>query len=212
MQRAWVVYEYTLEREAMERETLLVLSIWRAVLRRSGSICVPLIALAALPAPAAAQETESATASVTLIEPLTLTKLRDMDFGSVFTDGAGGTVIMTPSHVATCTPSATMGHSGACQSAEFAGYGQSGRQIRVKLPGGNRITLAGPGAPIELTDMTVDGTPEVTRTGQGKGFVKYRIDELDGGFSFRVGGTITIAAGQAPGVYTASFEVRVEYD
>ncbi len=177
----------------------------------SGVVCIAIAAIMAA-APAKAQTVTLSQARTVVIEELTMTKLKDMDFGYVLTNGAGGTVRMTTTRNNSCIPSARLGHSGICQYAEFAGYGESGRQVRIKLPGGNKLTLNGPGADIQLTDMVVDGTPEMRRTGQGKGFVKYRIDAASGAFAFRIGGTITINPGQLPGVYAAPFEVRIEYD
>lgn len=172
------------------------------------AVCIFIAAVMAA-APVQAQTVTMSEARTVVIEELTLSKLKDMDFGYVLTNGAGGTVRMTALRNNSCIPSANLGHSGVCQYAEFAGYGESGRQVRIKLPGGNKLSLTGPGADIQLSDMVVDGTPEMRLTGQGKGFVKYRIDAPNGAFAFRIGGTITINPGQLPGVYEAPFEVRI---
>lgn len=160
--------------------------------------------------PLSAQTVQSATARSDIIADLTVTRLRDLDFGQIG-GTAGGTVVMTPTTSPTCTPSGALIHVGACQPAEFGGRGQSGRIVRIKRPAGDQIVLTGPGADMLITPLSLDGSPGLTYVGNGKGFTRYRITSANGLFTFRLAGTLNVGANQTPGVYTGTFEVRLDY-
>ncbi|MGN6496405.1 MAG: DUF4402 domain-containing protein, partial [Tsuneonella sp.] len=105
-------------------------------------------------APAAAQQAATADAKAGIVEQLTLSKDTDLDFGQIGVNGAG-TVLMTTTATPTCTASATLIKYGVCQPAVFEGYGQTGRTVRVKIPGSLGITLTGPGgATMKITGVT----------------------------------------------------------
>lgn len=163
-------------------------------------------------APAAAQETTDSTAQVAIVEPLSLTKLEDMDFGKV-SYTAAGTVLLTPGAVPTCTVTGGVRHFGDCTAAVFEGFGQSGRTVRIKLSPSARIDLAGPGgATMRVSNVSMDGSPSLFLIGSGLGFRRYRIVSADGAFEFRMGGTLNVAAGQAFGLYSATFDVEIAYE
>lgn len=147
---------------------------------------------------------------IALVEPLTILKTRDMDFGDIV-GVAAGTVVMTATANTTCTASAGIVHVGVCQPATFAGSGTSGRVIRIRKPAGNSITLTGPGQDMTVTDFQIDGDPELFQLNNSNGFSRYRIDSANGGFNFRVGGTLNVNANQAAGEYTGTFLIEVVY-
>ena len=164
-----------------------------------------------LPAyPVQAQTTTSNDATAILIEPLTLAKLADMDFGEIFVT-AGGTVVMTPGAVATCTTTGGLIHSEECQPATFAGLGQTGQRVSIRRPNGRIITLTGPGTDMIISDITIDGGATLTPVQSNPVFERYTINTLDGSFVFWVGGTLTVNANQTPGLYTGTFDIRVDY-
>lgn len=148
--------------------------------------------------------------SIAVVEPLTILKTRDMDFGKI-AGIVAGTVVMTPDDTATCTESAGLVHTGVCTSARFAGSGNSGSIIRIRKPAGNTIDLTGPGTTMTVTDFQIDGSPELLQLNNSNGFVRYRIVSANGGFVFRVAGTLNVNANQAPGVYTGTFTIIADY-
>lgn len=187
-----------------------------ALLRRSGLLrrcalgagaCLVLAA-----APAAAQTSAAMVAKTEIVQPLSVAKQADLDFGKV-AETAAGTVVLTPSETPTCTVTGGVAHYGICQPAVFEGYGQSGRTVRIKLPPSGTLTITNPGgATMQITNMVLDGSPELVSAGNGNGFRRYVINSADGLFDFRVGGTLNVAAGQAAGVYSATFNVEVAYE
>jgi hypothetical protein len=184
---------------------------------RPGLLLALCAAATALPAaPAAGQQAASANAVAGIVEQLTLTKNADLDFGQVAVNGAG-TILMTASAAPTCTVSANLIKYGACQPAVFEGYGQSGRTVRVKIPGSQGITLTGPGgATMKITAVTTDTDgslgPPTTGNASSNGFRRYQIVSADGAFLFRLAGTLNVAAGQRLGLYSATFDVEIAYE
>lgn len=168
---------------------------------------------AAMCAPFAAQaqsESFNVDAQVGLIEPLTITKLSDLDFGGLIVT-TGGTVVLTPTATATCVATGGVIHSGECQAATFAGSGITGQRVRVRRPIGNAITLTGPGADMTVTNITILADATLNPTQSNPNWERFLIASGDGTFFFRVGGTLNVNPNQAPGVYTGTFDIRLDY-
>lgn len=166
--------------------------------------------LALLTVPAWAQSQQSVDASVAVIEPLSITKLSDLDFGNIAGAG-GGTVVLVPSDGATCTANGGIVHSGTCQAARFAGSGAAGQRLRIRRPVGRTITLTGPGEDMTVSDITFDAGTSLDPVRSNPNWERYLIAAADGTFIFRVGGTLTVNPDQAPGIYQGTFDIRVDY-
>lgn len=142
---------------------------------------------------------------------LSITKVADMDFGNI-AGPVAGTVLMTATTSPGCTASGGLVQSGTCQPAEFGGAGESGRIVRIKKPPSNLITLTGPGTAMTITNLVLDGSPGLTLIQATSGFSRFRIDDPNGIFDFRLGGTLNVGANQAPGVYTGTFDITIQYN
>lgn len=143
---------------------------------------------------------------------LGLIKVEDLDFGSILETGTGGTVVMTPTPNASCAVTGSLTHYGECQPAVFGGAGTDGAIIRIKKPPGAKLKLVGPGVDMNVTDFTIDGSPELITLTSTPGYSRYRIDSPTGIFTFRVGATLNVNANQLPGLYTGNFIVVVDYN
>ncbi len=168
---------------------------------------------AAFAAPATAQAQSNGgtfESRVGLIDPLTITKLSDLDFGDLVVTTAG-TVVLTPTATATCTTTGGVIHSAECTPATFGGSGPTGQRVRVRRPIGRTITLTGPGADMTVTNITINGNPTLTPTQSNPNWERFTIASADGTFFFRVGGTLNVNANQTPGVYTGTFDIRLDY-
>jgi hypothetical protein len=169
-----------------------------------------LAATAAFASPAMAQTVVAdgdPQARGVVLSPLTLTKLADLNFGTVLVDNLnGGTVTINAD-----TGNRTFGGAGgvtpvasdAGNRGSFQGTGDAGEQVILTLtpPAGN--VLGGPGtATIAVTSFVLDsaGASGASRT----------IPTGDT-FIVGVGGTFAIAADQANGVYTADFTLTAQY-
>ena len=172
------------------------------------------LALLAAPAPARAEgsaDSAHGQASATIVAPLAITPLADLDFGGVAlaSGSAGGAVTIAADGSApdyagvgpvacasTCTP----------RRARFRVRGEAGRHYRLSLPESVAAQPAdGPGPALPVTRLAgasrnLPGDPQRGRLdGAGE-------DEL------AVGGTLTIPAGTPPGRYVAQVPVRVTYE
>lgn len=180
-------------------------------------ICAALaLAGAGLLAPPAQAETAQATgtAQAVIVEPLSLIKVQDLDFGRIAARPTAGTVTVNPDTGA-CTVTGPILHVGTCRYAEFAGMGTRRLTFRAQIPA--TVTLTGPGgATMTVNNITMGLAPDVSYIGGnghglGSGNRRYQINSNTGIFTFRLGGTLNVGANQAPGVYNGTFNVTVQY-
>jgi hypothetical protein len=157
------------------------------------------LALCALPELAvAATPQQQAAAGATVIHPLTVTKIQDMDFGALSV-GVAGTAVLEPNANALTTTGGVASIGGSPTCAQFVGAAQSNSVVNIKIPN-NSVTLKRVGG---TETMTVSN---FTLQGQSK-----RTLAKAQSFTFRVGGTLNVAANQVEGVYTGTFDVTVQY-
>ena len=156
-------------------------------------------ALAAIGAPAAANPpaTAPANAKALLLIPLSITKVDDLNFGTVVPSATSGTVsVAADGSGQSVTGGVTPIPSGTAGRALFAGAGTAGQQVNIFLaPRANLSDGAGHTVPISLSLENAVVTIDSTRA-----------------FSVGVGGTVIIAANQAAGTYTGTFTVLAQYN
>ena len=154
-------------------------------------------AAAAVPAPALAAPTDSADARALLLLPLSITKVDDLDFGTVVPSSSSGTVsIAADGSGQTVTGGVTPVPSGTVSRALFAGAGSAGQQVSIFLaPPANLSDGNGHSVPISLSLENAMVTIDSTRA-----------------FAVGIGGTVTIAPNQAEGTYTGTFTVLAQYN
>lgn len=181
------------------------------LLRAGGMVLCLLIALISAAAPAHAQSQQSIDVRMAIFGDLSITKTEDLDFGKILAPAAG-TVVMTPTPNPSCIVTGGVTHVGACQPAEFGGAGETNRIVRIKKPSGQKITLTGPGTDMTVTNLVIDASPDLQEINVTPGFSRYRIVSSTGIFTFRFGGTLNVAANQAPGVYTGTFNITIQYN
>ena len=147
----------------------------------------------AAPVPA----TNDATGKALILIPLTLTKVADLDFGTVIPSGTSGTVTIAAdgsgqSVTGGVTPVASV--SGA--RAVFAGAGSPNQQVSIFLaPPASLSDGAGHSMPISLGLETSSVIIDSTRA-----------------FFVGVGGTVNVGANQFDGLYSGTFMVLAQYN
>ena len=155
------------------------------------------LAAPAYAAPVAASP--SAQAQALILVPLTLTKIDDLDFGTVISSPISGTVVIPADGSArSAAGGVTLVPSDPGLRARFAGAGSPGRLVIINAT--NPGTLSnGLGDTVTILALTLDGSPIRT------------IDSTTRAFFFHVGGILQINANQAEGLYSAQFDVTAEY-
>ena len=163
---------------------------------------LPLVAaLLAYASPAAAQAVtpdQDATGRAIVLRALSLLKVEDMDFGWLTVTGAG-TAVLNPLTGTVSTTGGVTPVGGEPKPAWFAGAASRNTPIKIRIPN-KPITLTRVGGTetMSLSAWALDG-PADRKTGP------------DRAFHFKLGGTVTVAANQADGLYTGEFTVEVQY-
>jgi ABC-type amino acid transport substrate-binding protein len=167
------------------------------------------LATVAAAAPAAAQNaavaaSPKATAGARLIKPLTLTKLTDLNFGTIVmgTISADQTVTISGAGVVSCGASgAGLTCTNTAQAtASAASYRVTGTQGQVVVISSSPSTLSttnGGGASLAFTPI-IPGPLTLQSSGSA-------------GNDFNVGGSIVIKSSTVDGVYTGDIDVQVAY-
>ena len=145
-----------------------------------------------------AQSTASADASARIVSPLQITKTADLKFGNVAAGPAAGTVDMAITDVRTATGGVTLISAGnVSNAAAFDIIGAPDATFTISLPASILIASG-------ANDMQVDNF--VSSLGATSA-----LDAL-GASALKVGATLNVAANQAVGLYTGSFDVTVAYN
>lgn len=158
------------------------------------------LALAAAPANAAPISAPSQPpARALLLIPLTLTKVQDIHFGSIVpsTTTGGWVAINAVTGARTASAGLTLMPTDIGQRGQFAGAGTPGQQVIMSLTPPTQLTNPG-GDTLDVLAMTIDGP--TTRT-----------IGADHTFFVGVGGTIFVAANQAEGLYSATYDLTADY-
>lgn len=133
------------------------------------------------------------TASATVLQPVTVTKITDLDFGKIVSGPNASTVSLSPAGLFQCGTGITCldNHS----AAQFSVVGvpghlvniQSDSQIILSTVGGQKMQVA-----LETSAKTL------------------KLNSGSNNF-IGVGGTLSVGAFQAEGVYTGLFTITVNY-
>jgi hypothetical protein len=62
-----------------------------------------------------------------------------------------------------------------------------------------------------VTNITINGDPDLIPIQSNPNWERFLIGSANGIFIFRVGGTLNVNPNQAPGVYTGTFDIRLDY-
>jgi hypothetical protein len=178
-----------------------LLKKWGTKMRFTLSLAA-LAATLVVATPAVAQQA-SATAEArgVVLSPLTLTKVTDLDFGTVAASNVAGTVaVNATSGIRSVTGGVTAVPS-TFSRGEFTGLAQAATTVQLSLvpPTGNQLYSGANAINIVAGSMGFDsaGTTRVVPAG--------------GSFVVGVGAAFDIAANQPNGAYSALFQVTADY-
>jgi len=149
----------------------------------------------------------SANASGTVVAPIAISAAANLVFGS-FAPGAGGTVTVSTSGVRQASGPILMG-AATPGAARFNISGEAGSSYSITHSGSAVLTnTIGTGGETMILTKFSDLTGANATAGTAAA------GTLDGAGtqSLYVGGTLTVGAAQAPGVYTGTVIATVEYN
>jgi hypothetical protein len=140
-------------------------------------------------------------ASVTAnnVKPLLLTKLQDLDLGTV-TLGSGvwsnAPVSLSQAGVLSCT-NANVVCSGTTMVAQYNVQGSNQQTVRISAP---NVTLVNQSDSTQTLTLTTDAPASIVLTNSGYP-----------GVNFSVGGSVSLNSTTAAGTYVGTFNVTVDY-
>jgi hypothetical protein len=182
----------------MKRGLLKIWAIWLA--------CALACVGAATPSYAQLAAQKTGQSQVVIVTPLSFVTVSQLNFGKLIASNQAGTVTLATDGTRTVTNGIiTVGNGTSV--ARFAGFGRSGQDVDISL-GSNTIFLTGPGTRMRVRDFTIGSTPSAVLSTTRQ---RFRISSTNGAFLFPVGATLEVGARQAPGVYTGTYQVILQY-
>ncbi len=159
------------------------------------------IAIIGFSATSFAQVSATATATSTIVTPISILKTADMNFGNVAVNANAGTVVLSHAGTRSASGGVTLpATSGTIAAAEFTVTGQAGYTYSVTLPSTATTVTSG------SNNMTV--TAFTSNLAGGNGTL------TNGTETLKVGATLNVGASQAAGTYISAtpFTVTVNYN
>lgn len=149
-----------------------------------------------------AQSTASASASATIVTPISIAKNVDMNFGNIAVTATAGTVVLASDGTRTKTGGVTLPATvGTVTAASFLVSGQANYTYSITLPS----------AAVVLTSNsnTMNATAFTSNIAATAGALS-----TTGSQTLNVGATLSVAASQPAGTYTTAtpFDVTVNYN
>ncbi len=158
-----------------------------------------LLCLAAIACGSARAATVTASVSATPVKPLTLSKLQDLDLGSVtLAPGAwsNATVAIAQSGAFTCA-NANIVCTGATKVAQYNAQGSNKQVVFISAP---NVTLVSQSDSSKTLTLVTDAPASIILTSSGVP-----------GVDFSIGGSVTLSSTTAAGTYVGTFNVTVNY-
>ena len=156
-------------------------------------------AVAAITAAAPACAAPTASVSATIVKPVTLTWIQDLDLGTITLGPgtwSGAKVAISQAGVLSCT-NTNVTCTGATKVAQYNVIGTNKQVITINAPD---VILVNQSDPTQRLTLTVDSPGSLTLTNSGQP-----------GSTFSLGGSIAVNSTTAGGVYTGTFNVTVDY-
>ena len=158
-----------------------------------------------LPGAVLAQTSASGTGSLTIIQPLTITKNADLQFGSVVRPvSAAGAVAVAVTGARTVTGDIQALASGDTpQAARFTISGEGGHALSVTIPASFTLANGAQSLVVTTTNNLTGALSAQTLSGTAGGA---------GALDVRVGGTVALSTTTPAGLYTGAFTVSTAYN
>ncbi|MGL5840199.1 MAG: DUF4402 domain-containing protein [Sphingorhabdus sp.] len=165
------------------------------------------MSFACLSGPALAQTaTEQGQSQVGVVTPLSFIQTEELHFGQLLAGPAAGIVTVAPDGSRSAIGG--IGLTGNVhQPAEFAGMGTFNQRVQISI-GSNAIWIYGPGQRMRVRTFVIGSTPTAVLTSTPRVF---RIAGATGAFRFPVGATLEVGSNQAPGLYTGTWTITLNY-
>jgi hypothetical protein len=150
-------------------------------------------------APATAAPTQSATVKATVVKPIILSWVQNLDLGSITLKPgtwSGATVSISRTGAFSCaSPNLTC--AGLRQVAKYNAIGTNNMTATITA---SNVVMRNQADPTKTLLLTLDKQPSITFTNSGQS-----------GITFAIGGSIVLSSTTADGTYSGTFNVTVDY-
>lgn len=150
--------------------------------------------IAATPAVAVPVTGPAPTATARIQKPLSLTRVDDLDFGTILVQGSDTISIDYATGTLSCGAPANLTCSGATKRAQYRVTGTNNQDVTVTMP---NVTLSNG---TDNMTLVLNGPATVNLTNSGSS-----------GTVFNIGGSIAINENVSEGTYVGDLAVTVEY-
>lgn len=189
--------------------------MFRRAKRACSALLASLLLLAcAVPmTPAAAQagtgtDADTADARAVIVTRNSFFVVQDLHFGDILAGNTAVSVVrLQPNGTRTRLSGNAVLVNNNHQPARFAGQGRRNQVVLVSVSS-NTINLTGPGAPMQVSQFEIGSTPTAILTTNPASFT---ITSTSGAFNFPLGARLRVNANQAPGLYSGTFDVILDY-
>ena len=144
---------------------------------------------------AASAATVTANASANVITPLAIAESNGMDFGDVSVGTGGGTVVLDTTGGRSVTGDAEAVTGGTQAAGVYNVTGSGTKAYSISFPASATISSAGNNMTVDSFTHDAGATPALT----------------GGADTFNIGATLNIGPSQAPGAYTGTYTLTVNY-
>jgi secreted protein with Ig-like and vWFA domain len=144
----------------------------------------------------------SGSANIAVLQPLTIVKVADMNFGGIVPGATAGTVVLSPSSGTVSRTGGVVATTGATGYARFAIDALGATNVNVSW--GTSITLTG-SAGGTMTVNPITFTHNAVPCGAGLCFPANSI------LFINYGGTLSVGANQTVGTYLGTFTVTAAF-
>ena len=150
---------------------------------------------------AAAPVSANASGRALILVPLTITKIDDLDFGTMISGGTSGTVALNPTTSARTFAGGVTGvPSAPGHRARFGGAGTPNQLVVITVIPPAQLTNSN-GDTIDVLALTLDNAGNPIRT----------VDPVTRSYFVGIGGILNLSANQPDGDYSATFQVTANY-
>lgn len=139
--------------------------------------------------------TGTGSATVEILEAITVTEDTGLNFGLISPSASIGTVDVTELSARSCSGGVTCVGTGTAAAGAFTITGTTDANVQVTLPAD--VTLTGPGTDMTATLSSAAESGTLALTG--------------GAATFNVAGSLAVGANQAAGTYNGTYTVTVNY-
>lgn len=149
--------------------------------------------------PARAQDSRNISISASVVKPLTLAWVQNLDLGSIALGPgtwSGAVIGISRAGTLSCA-NANLTCSGTTQVAKYQVTGSNNQVVRISAP---TVTLVNQSDTTKTLSLAIDNPGSVTLPNSGQP-----------GIIFSLGGSITLSSTTTSGLYSGTFNVTVDY-